>query len=648
MPAINILDKKIYNRIAAGEVVERPYSVVKELAENCLDAGASTIEITIENGGKKLIKVSDDGCGIAKADMIKAFLPHATSKIKDVEDLDRILTLGFRGEALASIGSVSEASIVSKTANEEIGNIVSCKGGVISDVDAYPSDTGTTVTVENLFFNTPARAKFLKADKSEETDITNIITRLILSHPDVAFKYVADGKTVLQSFGGGLDEAIIEIYGYDTITDCIKIETEKNGMKISGYLGHYYFTKPNRTYQTVILNGRYVINNTVQSAIHNAYAGYLMKRKYPFYVLNIDMSPETVDVNVHPNKTDVRFIDNQVVYGTLTSIVSKVLDGSSAALEIIKPNNYIPVDVGSRPVVKEKEINPEDIRVVHTERPFVSAFRGDEELFNAKSNPPSDIFDGFIKEKNQFSFADGEETDEKERKKKELESKSLDDIFAENKKYIEELEAKKAEEEKKKAEQQKLDVEADFRVVGQVLTTYLILERGNDIFLIDQHAAHERLLYDKFMKAFEKNDLLSQPMLLPFDLRLNESEFAFISGKIDDLTKIGFDVGERGENTYSVYSVPLMLEGIDLKEFFDDMLSDISFKRENVPEIIHEKIAMKACKAAIKSGKNLSEDEIDCLLKEMKYDTTLRCPHGRPVTVKISRNEIDKWFKRIV
>lgn len=643
MPTINILDKKIYNRIAAGEVVERPFSVVKELIENSLDAGADEIEITIEDGGKRLIRISDNGCGISAADIEKAFLPHATSKIKTVEDLDKILTLGFRGEALASIGSVSKATIVSKTKDEEMGNYIICEGGVIGEPDVYPSDTGTTVSVENLFYNTPARAKFLKASKSEETDITNIITRLILSHPSVSFKYVADGKTVLQSFGGGLDEAIIEIYGYNTITDCIPIETEKNGMKISGYLGHYYFTKPNRTYQTVVLNGRYVVNNTVQSAIHNAYSSYLMKRQYPFYVLNIDMSPETVDVNVHPNKTDVRFIDNQVVYSTLYSIVTKVLDGSASALEIIKPNNYMQIDPGSRPVVRQKPVTEEEVEEVHCERPFVSSFTEDflkSNFTSKKENGEAlNIASGNDK---PLNFMEGEESD------KHAEKSDIDDIFAENKKYIAEMEAKKLAEEQKKAEQQELDVQADFRVVGQVLTTYLILEKGDEIFFIDQHAAHERLLYDKYMEEYKKGNVDEQTMLIPYVFRVNESEAEFLIGKFKELRRMGFDIAEYDVNEFAIYSVPLMLFGIDLKSFFDDVLSDISFKKETVPEIIHDKIAMKACKAAIKSGKVLSDDEIDALLNAMKYATTLRCPHGRPVTVKVTRTEIDKWFKRIV
>lgn len=644
MAKINILDKKIYNRIAAGEVVERPYSVIKELIENAIDAGATDIDVAIEDGGKRLMRVSDNGCGISREDLPKAFLPHATSKISAVEDLDKILTLGFRGEALASIGSVSKATILSKTKDDEMGNIIVCEGGVIGDADVYPSDTGTTVSVESLFFNTPARAKFLKASKSEETDITNIITRLILSHPDIAFKYTSDGKVMLQSFGGGLDEAIIEIYGYNTITDCIPIETEKNGIKISGFIGKSYFTKPNRTYQTVILNGRYVVNNTIQSSMHNAYAAYLMKRQYPFYVLKIDMSPETVDVNVHPNKTDVRFIDNQVIYSTLYSVVTKVLDGSAAALEIVKPNNYVPIDEGSRPIIPQKPITPDEIGEAHCDRPFVSGFN--EELLDQT------IWGRYNKSKSAEKEGEFEKTfgvaDSHDDEPRDLGSNKIDDIFAENKKYIAEMEAKKAAEEAEKARQEELKVEPEFKVIGQVLATYLILEKENDVYFIDQHAAHERLLYDKFIEEYKSGNVAEQTMLVPYIFRVNESESEFIIGKFPELRKAGFDISEYDVNEFAVYSVPVLLFDMDLKSFFDDLLSDISFKKETMPELIHDKIAMKACKAAIKSGKILSEDEIDALLKAMKYNTALRCPHGRPVTVKISRTEIDKWFKRIV
>lgn len=624
MKRINVLDKSVYNRIAAGEVVERPFSVVKELVENSIDAGASEITVTIEDGGKQLIRVADNGSGIHKDDLSKVFLPHATSKIAQVEDLDKILTLGFRGEALASISAVSKTTVASKTADESIGYYATCFGGELGEIDVCPVEKGTVVSVENLFYNTPARAKFLKPSKNEEADISNILTRLILANPTIAFKYVVDGKTSLQSFGGGLDEAIIEIYGYDTITDCIKIETEKNGIKINGYIGHYYFTKPNRTYQTVILNGRYVVNNTISSAIHNAYANYLMKRKYPFYVLNIEMMPETVDVNVHPNKTDVRFIDNQVVYGSLYSVISNVLDGAPQALDIVKSNDYMQIDPGSRPIVKKIVPSAEDLVEVSCDRPFVSSFS------NGK--------------KSAFNFSDVEKyIEEKEEKKSTI---SIDDIFAENKKYIEELENEKRELE---AKQQALDIQLEYRVIGQALSTYLILERGEDIYFIDQHAAHERLLFDRFTDEYKLGKVADQPMILPHLVHTNEKESEFLLSKFEDFRQMGIDIAEYEDNVFAIYAIPLTLWDIDLTKFFDDVLADINvLKQLEMTELLKEKIAQKACKAAIKSGKTLSQDEIECLLSMLKSDIALRCPHGRPITVKVSRTEIDKWFKRIV
>lgn len=340
MSKINILPAQVYNRIAAGEVVDRPYSVVKELVENSIDAGATEIEIYVENGGKQLIRVVDNGSGIARDDLQAAFLPHATSKISKADDLEHILTLGFRGEAVASIAAVSKMTITSKVSGENCYRL-SSDGGKLGEITEAAGENGTDVRVEMLFFNTPVRLGFLKSDKSEETDITNFVSRFILNRPNISFRYFVNGKQVLQSFGGGEEEALVGVYGASTLKECYKIDAEKHGIRIRGYIGNQNFSKPNKTYQSVFLNGRYIVNTTISAAISNAYMSYLMKRQYPFYVLYIDVPTEIVDVNVHPNKADVRFADNQIIYGCIYSVISSVLDGNSKALEYLVPEKSL-------------------------------------------------------------------------------------------------------------------------------------------------------------------------------------------------------------------------------------------------------------------------------------------------------------------
>lgn len=349
MGKINILTKEIFNRIAAGEVVDRPYSAVKELIENALDAGATEISVYVEKGGRQLIRVCDNGGGIEPDDMRKAFIPHATSKVAKVEDLDSIATLGFRGEALASISSISRTEITSKTENNPACRVL-CEGGYIGKVEPAALDRGTEVAVHDLFYNTPARAKFLKSDKAEEGDIHNFVSRFILGNPDVSFKYYSDGKLKLQSFGNGLDEAVTQVYGAKVIPNCYKINAEKNGIKIHGFIGNQNFFKPNKSYQSLFLNGRYIVNSIVSSAITNAYASYLMKRQYPFYVLFLDVPAEMVDVNVHPNKADVRFTDGRAVYGAVYSVISGILDGTARAADFVVDYARIPEIRSSMPV----------------------------------------------------------------------------------------------------------------------------------------------------------------------------------------------------------------------------------------------------------------------------------------------------------
>ena len=619
---INLLSSKIYNRIAAGEVVERPFSVVKELVENSIDAGATCISVDIENGGISSIKITDNGCGIEKSELKKALLPHATSKISSLKDLDNISSLGFRGEALASIASVSKINIASKPKEQQFGAEISAEGGDISEIKDCAAEDGTVITVNNLFYNTPVREKFLHSERSEENEISSTMSRFILGNPDISFKYTADGKTVYASYGDGFQSAMVCVYGVDVINNCFYIDTERHGIKINGYIGKHHFTKGNRTYQTTFINGRYVVNQTVASSISNAYASYLMKRQYPFYVLSITLPSEIVDVNVHPNKLDVRFANNQIIYGTIYSVISKVLDGSSEALSIVldtekeKPTYVVP------------------------------------ETFNTEKNL-SKTFDDVKLPKPEFSKITFSDSGNLGAKSMVFDQKSLDkkepevDIFAENKQFLESL-AKK-QKEKEEITQISVETERDFIYIGQVLNTYIIFEDGVDMYIADQHAAHERILFDKLNDSVKNSDIITQPLLIPFVLNVNNEEFEFLSEKSEMLNSLGIEFSEFGKNAFKVSAIPTFLTEMNLDKFFSEVLSELNtLKTLSVNDILMEKLAQKACKAAIKSGDKLRAPEIDVLLKKLKENIGLKCPHGRPVAVKISRMEIDKWFKRIV
>lgn len=612
MGKINLLSSKVFNRIAAGEVVERPQSVVKELVENSLDAGANSIEISIENGGISSIIVRDNGVGILKEDLKLALMPHATSKISKVKDLDSISTLGFRGEALPSIASVSKIKISSKPKGQDCGAEISAEGDIVGEViDSYAID-GTEICVNNLFFNTPVRAKFLKTEKSEENEIVSTVVRFILGNPDVKFKLIADGKTVVQSFGDGLQSAFVSVYGVEVLNNCFYIDTIKNGIKITGYLGKHNYTKPNRSHQTVVLNGRYVLNQTIASSINNAYSSYLMKRQYPFYFLKIEMPADAVDVNVHPNKIDVRFINNQIVYGALYSVVSKVLDGSQEALNIVVESTH-------------------NIDNTNTEKPL---------------SKPSENNNVYVKHNAVLFGAERLDFSDSVVEKSKKESEPVIDIFAENKKFLEELEKKKKEEIK---EQTAIIIEKDLKFVGQALNTYLIFEDGEDMYFIDQHAAHERILFDKIVDNFNQKNIVKQPLLIPFMLNLTSNESEFLQSKIEFFDEMGFEIDEFGRNSYKVSSIPAYFTELDVKKFFDGVLSDVDLlKKLTVKDVLFDKLAQKACKSAIKSGDKLSEKEISELIKLLKCDLGAKCPHGRPIAVKITRTEIDKWFKRII
>ena len=714
MPKINILPAKVYNRIAAGEVVDRPYSVVKELVENSIDAGATEIEIYIEKGGKQLIRVVDNGCGIEREDLHSAFLPHATSKIAKAEDLENILTLGFRGEAVASIAAVSLMSITSKTKDGKCYSLRS-EGGELGQITEAAGENGTDVCVEMLFYNTPVRLGFLKTDKGEETDITNFVSRFILNRPEIAFTYYVDGKKQLQSFGGGVEEALVGIYGASTLSQCFQIDANKHGIRIRGYIGNQNFFKANKSYQSVYLNGRFVQNVTISSAISNAYSTYAMKRQYPFYVLYIDVPTEIVDVNVHPNKADVRFADNKIIYGCIYSVISAVLDGQAKAMEYVvgKPSDGVYTDerpaltANVKPIVEpakttekpaytsmfdfakktevkaeEKQKNSFGITPITYEEAqreieacspvFTAKKQGIELPFEIKGKEKDEPMKGFIPIEEIGDYVPKPSNGKPRRKS----NKTVEDLhkrfpdlyfnrnvfrvddpsfaeagatettpppavdpFEENKRFLEELE--------KKNKQNRIDVSSCV-YAGKLFNTYLMYECKDDIYIIDQHAAHERLIFNRLKEQMQRRAVAQQPMLVPYELSVNVFESEFLREHLTEICEMGFEASvENGK--LSIYAIPLDLQHIDLGAFFSDILSDISgYRAIRLADILKDKLASAACKAAVKGGMDLTRDEIDALFALMDGDMGLKCPHGRPVVVKMSRTEIEKMFKRIV
>lgn len=622
---INILSKEIYNKIAAGEVVDRPYSVVKELVENAIDAEATEITVEIEGGGKKKVRVTDNGKGISKEDLPRAYLPHATSKLKSAEDLFTVATLGFRGEALASIAAVSRMKIVSKR-NGENAYSLSSEGGLLGEVGEAAGANGTEVTVENLFFNTPARLKFLKSDMQEEGEVSNMMARFLLSRPKIAFTYYVNGKLKYRSYGDGPESALAAVYGADTVEKCYEISAEKHGIRIYGYLGNQNFSKSNRSYQSLFVNGRFVVNQTVAAAVTNAYGAYLMKRQYPFFVLFLDVPAEIVDVNVHPTKADVRFADNQIIYGCVYSVVSAVLDGNSKALEYLVPvknsavQEEIPIpraEVGSalpdsKPIpamtyeAAKKELSF-DVSPVGGRTPAPRLFV-ENEPFTMKVSAP-------------------------------MPDKIECDAFEENRAFLLE---------KEKKQQEKIDP-ATLVYKGELFKTYLIYEIGDDAYFIDQHAAHERLIYNRLVDRVSSRYVLSQPMLMPFVLSVNSEEYAFIMKQLPLLKELGFEAEEFGGTSIKISAVPLDLQRIDLDAFFGEILGSMeSYSGIKLADLLKDKLASAACKAAVKGGENLTADEAKSLIAQMDGDMGLRCPHGRPVAVKMKKSELEKLFKRIV
>lgn len=596
-----MLSPMVFNRIAAGEVVEKPCSVVKELVENSIDSGATSISVSVERGGLGKIEVTDNGSGIEFDDLKNALLAHATSKISKLEDLDNIGTLGFRGEALSSIASVSEIEIISKTLDCDFGGKIKCLFGHMEELTQIASIDGTRISVKNLFHNVPARLKFVRKDKTEENDITNYMARLILANPHISFSYVADGKQVYKHKASDLKTAICDIYGEEIGKDLIEVNQTRGNMTLHGYISRPEIAKANRTYQTLIINGRYVINYMISSAISNVYEDYLMKGKFPLYVLCLDLPVDEVDVNVHPNKLEVKFENSGAIFSLCSDACFHALHETNftttpaSPVEEIETNNFIKF---SAPIVERVTLG------VNEGVSFQNEEKTDENItFNSKTSLLSEII---------LKQVQGED-------------KSLykqDEFFR---------------------------VEEPTRILCTLFDTYILLQKGDDIYLVDQHAAHERLNYDKLKQRLETMTNISQSLVLPVIINVNNQEDNFLQENQQVFEQIGFKIEEYGKCCYRVFEIPFVLAGKDINEYFQDVFKNLNTFVNKPLDFIKDDLCQKACKSSVKAGNKLTNEEIKILIDSLATNkSTLLCPHGRPIIVKLTRTDIEKWFKRIV
>lgn len=623
---INVLDAKVYNRISAGEVVERPASIVKELVENSIDAGAKNIKIEITDGGIKNITVTDDGCGIEKDDLVTAFLSHATSKIKSIDDLDNILSLGFRGEALASISSVCQVKLSSKTPNSEIGYMLKVNGGNFEKVSEVARSNGTTLSCDNIFFNTPVRAKFLKRPKIEEGEVTNIVEKFMLSHSEISFQYFVDGKQIYNTYSSSMRDVIYTIYGKEIYDNLVEVDYEENGLRVYGFVTKPKISKNNRTYQTLFVNGRFVENYLISSAVQSVFESFLMKGRFPFYCLSLTLSPENVDVNVHPTKKEVKFENSSRIFGLFRRAIEKAL------LSVDQIQSFL-----SSETEEKKEnysfINKEEF----TRYSAIKEYEG--KSFDANKTEQLQEVDVLSDEPKvvppKIDFT-------KELEKITLKNPEMEQNVSLNFRQNGAISSPKTIENKFL----QASVKDEMKILGTIFKTYIVIELDDAIYFIDQHAAHERLLYDKLVKSIDENNLLKQDLLLPYEFKLGIKESHMVDELLDGLKKIGFDIQKNG-NTYSITAVPLLLSNIKLESFVDEILKEGALWDKKASDYIHSKLCQSACKHAIKGGDEIDKDECAYIIEEVRKGVML-CPHGRPITLIITKHEFEKMFKRVL
>lgn len=646
MSKINLLDPKVFNRISAGEVVERPASIVKELIENSIDAGAKNISIEIEEGGKKNITISDDGSGIAKDDLPLAFLPHATSKIKEVDDLDNITSLGFRGEALASIASVCQVKLSSRTANSDCGYAITVDGGEFGEVEEVARSQGTTISCSNLFFNTPVREKFLKKTKLEESEVTHLVEKFMLCRSDICFKYFIDGKLVYNTTSCSLKDIIYTIYGKEVYQSLLPVELKQENFVLHGFVSKPSYSRANRTNQSFFVNRRYVENYTVSSAVQSVYENFLMKGRFPFFALFLEIPTDSVDVNVHPSKKEVKFDNPGKVFTLVRTAVEQALLSDDQVSKFVSGENknfaqnaFLPHfdnEIAKRPLFEsplsknegqsfsenQTVLQPDSVDLISGEVNIENEKLETEKVPNSKLPDFANIKLGErevpANNRNNVVFFDQDETH------------FLSDIKTENLGKTEKF--------------LKANVRDEMKILGTVFKTYIAIEYDDNLYFIDQHAAHERLLYDKLLKQVDSKSKATQALLVPFKMKLNAKELEAFSQMSSNLVDLGFELEEKGDEVI-LTAVPAILSGLSLDSFVDEIVKEGANWDKKKSDFVHNKLCQSACKHAIKAGDTISIDECAYIIEQVRKGVML-CPHGRPITLVISKSEFEKMFKR--
>lgn len=686
MSIIHVLDEQTINQIAAGEVVERPSAVVKELIENAMDAGATAITAEIKDGGLSLIRITDNGSGIAKEDIPMAFMRHATSKIRTAEDLLSVTSLGFRGEALSSIAAVAQVELITKTPSSLLGYRYIIEGGEEKSLEEIGCPGGTTILVRNIFYNTPARRKFLKSAMTEASYVSDLMERLMVSHPDISFKFIANNQVKLQSSGNNNTKDILyQIYGRDVSRELLPVEHTSSEVSVKGFIGKPIINRGNRNFENYFINGRYIKSNVITKAIEEAYKPFLMQHKYPFTSLYFEIDPSFIDVNVHPQKLEVRLKNGEEIFQITMNMIRSALSGKELIPKVTlqkqeesKNNSYKfpePFEEKRREqqfsalkTLAPEKLSEEQVRALYlNSNPIQSnkdnthgAYVGEGSSYHISKEqagahtPTNDniVSTAVVDSVKASEKLDKAADDITERKH---DSQSQDMSQEDQRSPLRKTEQLSLFQDKQQEEQALFISEKGLhghRIIGQVFSTFWLVEYQKELYIIDQHAAHEKVLYERIMEAAKNKSNEAQQLYPPIVLTLTLREQEVLRQYEDVLTQLGYEFEHFGGNEFSVRAVPADLYGLSEKElileFLDTMAEELSVNNLNVTSIL-EKTASLSCKAAVKANHNLSTEEASALIKELlTLENPYHCPHGRPVIISMSRYELEKKFKRIL